>query len=315
MNSPASGTPSPPSLPAETLAAVRAFLDYLQAECGLAANTRSAYRRDLMQFLSFLNDSACRELRGIEPGGIESFLRSQKQSGKAVTSICRALAAIRMFCRFCVLERIIDVDPSAAIEPPRKWSNLPETLSDARVRVLLDAPDPLQDGQALRDRALLWMLYATGMRAAEAVTLKRRDVLGELGVIRVIGKGGKERIVPVAQSAIERVKEYLAAGAAAQPGRASGADEPLFLSRTGKQLAREDVFRIVRKYVRRAGLREHVSPHTLRHCFATELLSGGADLRSVQEMLGHADIATTQIYTHVDASRLKSIHQKFHPRA
>ena len=292
--------------------AVSEFLDYLRGECGLSDNTRLAYRRDLVNFGSFLFDSGCRSLKKITPRRIEEFLRSQKAAGKSVASIARYLAAVRMFCRFCVLGQLMQTDPSSAIEPPRKWSRLPTTLSGREVQVLLESPRPEDDLHWLRDRAMLILLYATGMRASELVGLKRTDVNFELGVVRVLGKGAKERIVPVADAALELIGAYLGA---VRPAPASArAEELLFLSRSGRPLCREDVFRTVRKYVRRAGLRGHVGPHTLRHCFATQLLTGGADLRSVQEMLGHADIATTQIYTHVDASRLKAIHKKFHPR-
>ena len=205
----------------------------------------------------------------------------------------------------------IECTPSAtsAIEPPRKWARLPGTLSHQAVRALLDAPNEREDAHWLRDRAILSLLYATGMRASELVSMKTADANVDLGVLRVIGKGNKERIVPVAAAALSRLQEYLRSS-----GRPAGENGPALRSRTGRPLRREDVFRLVRKYVRRAAIRGHVSPHTLRHCFATQMLAGGADLRSLQEMLGHADIATTQIYTHVDVSRLKAVHKKFHPR-
>jgi len=300
------------ALPAEMRSAVPQFLDYLQAECGLAGNTCRAYRRDLTAFGAFLAERDYSSLRQVTPALIEQFLRAQKAQEKSVASIARSLAAVRMFCRFCVLQRLMDADPSSAIEPPKKWSRLPTTLSDRDVRSLLEAPHPRQDRHWLRDRAMLAVLYATGVRAAELVGIRTGDVNFDLGVIRVLGKGGRERIVPVAAAALELIADYLRL---ARPAPAERDDEDvLFLSRSGRALARGDAFRIVRKYVRRAWLRGRIGPHTLRHCFATQLLTGGADLRSVQEMLGHADIATTQVYTHVDASRLKAIHKKFHPR-
>ena len=300
--------------------AVAEFLDYLQVECGLADNTRQAYRRDLFRFGAHLADSGCRSLSGITVRHVEEFLRSDKAAGRSVASIARALAAVRMFCRFCHSQRLLDSDPASAIEPPKKWSRLPTTLADEAVSVLLEAPTPEQDPYCLRDRAILAMLYATGMRASELAGLKRSAVNADLGIIRIIGKGGKERIIPVAQAALDLLGSYVEGARPGQNDRAClhdndlNSDQPLFLSRTGRPLGREDIFRIVRKYVRRAALRGRISPHTLRHCFATQLLAGGADLRSIQEMLGHADITTTQIYTHVDSSRLKAIHQKFHPR-
>jgi len=299
------------ALPARMLPAVAGFLDYLRAECGLAANTALAYRRDLMQFGAHLAETGCRRLGDVGPPMIEGFLGASAAAGRGPSSIARSLAAIRTFCRFCVMEGHLSRDPSGAIEPPKRWSRLPTTVGAEAVELLLDAPREDTDRHGQRDRAMLAMLYATGMRAAELAGLRPRDVNFDLGVIRVRGKGGAERIVPVAEVAADRLRRYLA-GDRRQAG--AGAEDPLFLSRTGRPLRREDVFRLVRKYVRRAALRGRISPHTLRHCFATQMLAGGADLRSVQEMLGHADITTTQIYTHVDVSRLKAVHKRFHPR-
>lgn len=322
---------SPLTLPAGGAERLGEFLDYLQVECGLANNTRLAYGRDLRYFLGFLHDERVGGLGDIGPRNIENFLRQTHRAGLSVASVARRLAAVRMFCRFMTLQRVLDRDVSSGIDSPRKWNRLPTILDDDSVRQLLDAPRSDQDTHAVRDRAILAMLYATGMRASELTGLAVSDVNMDLGVVRVLGKGNKERIIPAADRALERVKLYLGQSRRAMPaGQGGGKKErgkkerekkegekkggKLFLSRTGRRLARQDVYRIVRKYVRRASLRPGVSPHTLRHCFATQLLAGGADLRSVQEMLGHADIATTQIYTHVDANRLKAIHKRFHPR-
>ncbi len=293
------------------LSAVAGFLDYLEAECGLAANTCLAYRRDLVQFGAALADAGCPTLRQITPGRIEQFLRSAGAAGKAPASVARALAAVRMFCRFCVLEALLDDDPSGTVLPPKKWARLPVAPSDQAVGMLLAAPSLGEDAHWLRDRAILTLLYATGMRASELVGLKAGDVNFRLGVVRVLGKGNKERVVPVAEAALDRLREYLHQ---ARPLPPADDDTPLLLSRSGRGLRREDVFRLVRKYVRRAAIRGRVSPHTLRHSFATHMLAGGANLRTVQELLGHADIASTQIYTHVDLSRLKAVHKKYHPR-
>ena len=288
------------------------FLDYLQAECGLSVNTRKAYARDLRRFLAYLDGESLRELGRLRPGNIEGFLRADRAAGRSVSTVARALAAVKMFCRYLVIQGLFECDPSASMETLKKWHRLPNILTEDAVRTLLEAPNPAQDVHDIRDRAILTLLYATGMRASELAGLKLDDVNCNLGVVRVLGKGAKERIVPVADVAIELVRQYVREY---RPQLSAGGDEQaLMLSRTGRRLAREDVFRIVRKYVRRAALRGNVSPHTLRHCFATQLLAHGADLRSVQEMLGHADIATTQVYTHVDAARLKAIHKKFHPR-
>jgi len=301
------------SPPPEYDRALRGFLDYLQAECGLSTNTLRAYRRDLQRFFACLAGSRFRSLTGLRPADIEGFLRHLHREGLAASSAARALAAVRMFCRYLVIDGVLPSDVSDSVESPRKWTRLPTVLDNQTVQTLLKAPDPMQDPYALRDRAILALLYGTGMRASELTGLALSDFNFNLGVVRVLGKGSKERIVPVAERAFELLRQYL------QQQRPMLLRRPdtaaLLLSRTGRRLAREDIFRIVRKYVRRIAVRGKVSPHTLRHCFATHLLANGADLRSVQEMLGHANIATTQVYTHVDADRLKSIHKKFHPRA
>jgi len=288
---------------------LRSFLDYLQAECGLALNTRKAYRNDLRKFLAYLPEVGVRRLEDLSPRHIDHFLGWCRQRGLAANSASRALAAVRMFCRFLVLENVIPRDVASSVEAPKQWSRLPKVVDRDSLQRLLDAPDSERDALAARDRAILILLYATGLRASELASLKLSDLSETLGVLRVMGKGSKERIVPVAEPALAALRQYVAI----RRGGRDGAGE-LFLTRTGRPIRREDIFRLVRKYVRRAALRGGISPHTLRHCFATHLLACGADLRSVQEMLGHADIATTQIYTHVDASRLKNIHRQFHPR-
>ena len=310
-SNPIAGKPNGPltGMPTPLLAD---FLDYLQAECGLALNSRKAYQRDLRRFLGFLGLRGLGDLKDLTVGHIEGFLKHCKDDGLAVSSIGRGLAAVRMFCRYLVLQRVLASDVSDVVDTPKKWKYLPTVLDDSSVRLLLSGPQDDQDAFAIRDRALLTMLYATGMRASEIAGLKITDINFNVGVARVFGKGSKERIVPVAPVALEATQEYV--NRLRPEVDPSGQEDRLFLSRTGRPIPREDVFRIVRKYVQRMGLRGNVSPHTLRHCFATHLLSHGADLRSVQEMLGHADIATTQIYTHVDASRLKGIHKRFHPR-
>ncbi len=300
------------SLPPEAAGRLREFLDYLQSECGLSANTRQAYRRDLQHFFKHLVSTKLRHLADLAPVHVEGFLRYARSEGLAVSSIARALAAVRTFCRFLVGEGICKADPAVLIDSPKQWHRLPTILDHDGVMELLNSPDELQDTHAPRDRAILKLLYATGMRASEIAHLKSIDVNFNLAIVRVLGKGNKERIVPAATDALNAVGQY---SQHYRKALLKDAESPwLFLSRTGRQLAREDIFRIVRKYVRRASLRGNVTPHTLRHSFATQLLSRGADLRSVQEMLGHADIATTQIYTHVDAARLKAIHKQFHPR-
>jgi len=288
------------------------FLDYLQAECGLAPNTRKAYQADLRAFLGHVLTEGVDRCGSLKPSHVETFLAVLRGRGLAVSSAARTLAAVRMFCRYLVLTGVLGHDPTAGIEAPRQWHRLPTVLDDRAVRELLEGPQAGCDAHALRDKAILILLYASGMRASELAGLEIDSVHSQLGVARVMGKGAKERIVPVADAALQAIDTYR------RQCRPSLLQDPqerrLFLSRTGRPLCREDVFRVVRKYVRRVGLRGRISPHTLRHSFATQLLARGADLRSVQEMLGHADIATTQIYTHVDVSRLKAVHKKFHPR-
>jgi len=287
------------------------FLDYLRAECGLADNTCKAYRGDLRHFMRHLAAAGLTDLAELKPRHVQDFLAYARGEGLGASSAARATAAVRTFCRYLVAESHLESDPSAVMDPPKKWHRLPTVLDDPAVRSVIDAPDPDRDRYAHRDRAMLMMLYAAGLRASELAALRAEDVNFNLSVLRVIGKGHKERVVPMASAAVEAVRSYVAGGARFQPAQAGAT---LFASRTGRPLNREDVYRIVRKYVRRAALRGKISPHTFRHSFATQLLSRGADLRSVQEMLGHADIATTQIYTHVDAARLRAIHKKFHPR-
>jgi integrase/recombinase XerD len=288
------------------------FLDYLRAECGLAENTCLAYRRDIRRFLVHLSESGLTDPSALRPGHVAAFVRRLGGQGLGESSVARAVAAVRTFCRFLVAEGELPSDVSSVVEPPKKWHRLPAVLDDQAARSVLHAPEDGTDPFAARDRAMLSVLYACGLRASELADLRVEDVNFNVGVLRVTGKGGKQRVVPVATGTLETVRVYLHERVGHVP--AGGTGEALFLSRSGRALSRVDVHRIVRKYVRRAAVRGNVSPHTLRHSFATQLLAGGADLRSVQEMLGHADIATTQIYTHVDASRLKSIHRKYHPR-
>lgn len=301
------------SLPPDAASHLAGFLDYLQVECGLSNNTRKAYAGDLRHFFRHLAGVGLRDLSKLTADHLEGFGRYGRREGLSVASVARALAAVRTFCRYLVGERVLAADVGAIVDSPKKWHRLPTILNDEAVRDLISQPDDSQDVYALRDRAILTLLYAAGLRASELAGMKTTDVNFNLGVLRIMGKGSKERIVPVADEGLAAVRDYLDHGRGVPPVEALPG-QTLLLSRTGRPLGREDIFRIVRKYVRRAGIRGHVSPHTLRHSFATQLLARGADLRSVQEMLGHVDIATTQIYTHVDASRLKAIHKKFHPR-
>jgi len=285
------------------------FLDYLRIERALSPNTISAYRRDLEHLFQLYQTDAPRPLlEWLSPATIAKFLRVLTEQGLCEASIARHLAAVRMFCRYLVIVGHLPSSPAEVISQPKGWHRLPKTISKDRVQQLLAAPEgdtPL----ALRDRALLELAYATGMRAEELATVKTADINFSVGYLRCIGKGSRERIIPLGSRAAECVQHYIA------KGRPSPENSPktLFLSRQNLPISRIDVFRIVKKYARKAGLAGTLSPHTLRHSFATHLLAGGADLRSVQEMLGHVDVTTTQIYTHVDISHLKQVHKKFHP--
>ena len=287
------------------------FLDYLAVEAGLAENTRLAYGRDLTHFAMYCKAQHISTLGDIDAKLIYSYLRTLSQEKKAETTISRALAAVKMLLRFGVLTGLISEDFTAIIEGPKRWQRLPVVCNKQKVIDLLDTPTP-DDPFFLRDKALLEMLYATGMRASEVAGLKISALNFSIGYLRCLGKGNKERIIPLGKTAIEVTKLYLQD---LRPNlvKPAGGDF-LFLSRTGRGMTRVDIWRVVKKYARRAGLPRNMTVHTLRHCFASHLLSGGADLRSLQEMLGHVDIATTQIYTHVDQDRLRSIHKKYHPR-
>ena len=290
---------------------VKNFLSYLTVEAGLSENTILAYGRDLKDFLEHCKSSNIKHLSGIKPAIIQDYLRVLTKDQKSESSIKRALVAIRMLLRYSKLMGLIDDDFTAILEGPKIWQRLPGICSRRQVINLLDAPDPAEPFY-FRDKAMLELLYATGIRAGELAGLRISDLNLDIGYLRCLGKGNRERVVPVGKAAIEATAEYLEK---LRPRLAKPfSDNFLLLSRTGCPVSRIEVWRLVKKYAVRAGMPRNLTAHTLRHCFATHLLTGGADLRSVQEMLGHVDIATTQIYTHVDLERLREIHRKFHPR-
>ncbi|MBY0233072.1 MAG: site-specific tyrosine recombinase XerD [Gemmataceae bacterium] len=290
-----------------------AFAHYIRAERGLAENTRLAYGRDLERFASWaetggLADHLRPSLR--ELAGYVAHLREEAQL--APPSVARHLVALKVFYRFLKMEERTTQTAVELLASPTLWTRVPQVLSADNVNKLLMSPTAT-DRYYLRDRAVLEALYATGCRASEVAGLRMEDLELSSGFCRCMGKGGKQRIVPLGKIAVEALRAYLEKQRPALTR--SRADNPwLFVSRGGKRLARETVWTLVKKYVKRAGLPGKCSPHTLRHSFATHLLSGGADLRTVQELLGHASIRTTQRYTHIDRDRLKAIHQRFHPR-
>ena len=290
---------------------VKDFLNYLVVEAGLSDNTILAYGRDLICFLEYCKSNNISDLQQIKPALIQSYIQGLSQNQSSESSIKRYLAAIRMFLRFTKLVGLIDSDFTPILEGPKLWQKLPVICSKKQVIDLINAVCP-EEPFYLRDRAMLELLYATGLRASELAGLKTSDLNLDIGYLRCLGKGSRERVIPVGKAAIAATKQYLTE---LRPGLVkSFSADFLLLSRTGRPMSRIEIWRLIKKYAVRAGMPRNLTVHTLRHCFATHLLAGGADLRSVQEMLGHVDIATTQIYTHVDQERLRAIHKKFHPR-
>ena len=288
------------------------FLNYLSVERGLSSNTISSYRADLVRFVSFLEKHSVKSAGEIKKEDLMKYLLTLKDSGLSVNSISRNLAAIKTFYKFLVNEKYVKENVAGILESPKLWKKLPNVLSIDEVARLLGAPDN-RNWMGIRDRASLELLYATGMRVSELVNLKISNLNMDVGFIRCIGKGSKERIIPLGGKAKEAIKRYLDK---TRGKLAKGRDQEnsLFLTRLGKRMSRQSFWKMIKSYASRAGIKKDISPHILRHSFATHLLERGADLRIVQEMLGHADISTTQIYTHINKERLKSIHHKYHPR-
>jgi integrase/recombinase XerD len=289
------------------------FLGYLELERGLARNTLSSYRSDLLQFGAFLAERGLDASRA-RPRDVSDFLTAlaTDESSAATATIKRKAACLRSFYRHLRREGVLDVDPTAALSTPKRGGRLPLVLGRAEVARLLEQPKG-PEPTAFRDRALLELMYACGLRASEAVDLELSQLDLADGILRVRGKGSKERVVPVGRTALRSVKEYLVR---ARPKLVGGrAEQHLFVNFRGGLLTRQGLYKIVQKHARSAGLDSRMSPHTLRHTFATHLLAGGCDLRSLQEMLGHADVATTQVYTHLSNHHLKKVYFEAHPRA
>jgi integrase/recombinase XerD len=300
---------APPADPSQHLTG---FIHYLKAECGLSENTILAYRRDLTRFHAWYREHGPALLQLVDLGLLTRYLQDLHDHQFAATSMARHLVSLKMFFRYLVLESILPESVVELVNSPKLWQHLPKVLSPEKVDELIAAPSP-HDRLPLRDRALMALMYATGCRASEVCGITLRDIQLEEGYCRCVGKGNKERIVslnPVARAAVEA---YLKAE---RPSLVLHEDAtiPLLVSRTGKALSRITVWKLVKRYAARIGASREVSPHTLRHSFATHMLAGGAEIRALQELLGHASIRTTQIYTQVDHSRLKSIHEKCHPR-
>ncbi len=288
------------------------YFAFLSVEKGLRPNSLEAYRRDLVDFFSFLEEKNRRPDDPTIDGQITLFMVSLHDKGLGSRSIARKASALRGFFRFLVRERKLDTDPTAVLEAPRLGRPLPKVLSVAEMERILQQPD-LSQPIGLRDKAILELLYATGIRESELIAIEIGNLNRQAEFLSVIGKGGKERIVPVGRFALEAVSEYLSRG---RPKLVTDITlRTLFLNPFGKQLSRMGLWKIVRKYALMAGIARKVSPHVFRHSCATHMLEGGADILAVQEMLGHADIATTQIYTHLSPKDLIRIHNQAHPRA
>ncbi|MBW1828621.1 MAG: site-specific tyrosine recombinase XerD [Deltaproteobacteria bacterium] len=285
------------------------FINYLRIERGLAKNTVESYSRDLLRFSKFLED------QGVSPLGVSRDQIAQYITllGKdlAARSVARNISAIKSFFRFLVSEGRIEDNPARLIETPRTSLRLPEVLTQEEIERLLAQPNGIVS-RGRRDRAMLECLYATGLRVSELVNLKISNVNLEAGYLRTLGKGSKERLVPIGDTALEAIKDYLSDG---RPDFTKGRISPyVFLSSRCHPLSRQGFWKIIKKYGLKAGIKKRISPHSIRHSFATHLIGAGADLRSVQVMLGHEDISTTQIYTHVSREHLKKAHEKYHPR-
>ncbi|MFC5988043.1 site-specific tyrosine recombinase XerD [Marinicrinis lubricantis] len=293
---------------------LKQFIDYLSVEKGLAVNTLESYERDLSQFCSYM-----KETFGLDEAGevsklhITSYLLALRQKGKASSTVTRNVVSIRGFFQFLTLERFIEQDPAQHLESPKQDRRLPKSITIEEVEKLLAAPD-ISKPAGLRDKAMLELLYASGMRVSELMDLDVDNVNTGMGFVRCIGKGSKERIIPLGKICIDFLNRYLSAARPVltkkKPDEAS-----LFVNQAGGRMTRQGFWKIIKKYALQLGIRQEITPHTLRHSFATHLLENGADLRAVQEMLGHADISTTQIYTHVTKSKMKEIYDQTHPRA
>jgi integrase/recombinase XerD len=287
------------------------FSDFVALEQGLSPRTQEAYQRDLMRFAQYADAKGIAAPLDITARLLREYVYHLKDLGLSPASIRRNVSAVRTYFRFLVGDGLVVRDPSERLETPKRWRTLPDVLTVEEVQRLLAAPS-LDDRLVFRDRALLELAYGAGLRVSEWITLGVRDLLFEEGLVRVFGKGSKERLVPIGRSAIGAAAIYLRElRPKLEKGEGKGI---LFLNARGRPLTRMGAWKILRGHVERAGITKHVSPHTLRHSFATHLLEGGADLRAVQEMLGHVDIATTQIYTHVDREYLRQVHRSYHPR-
>ncbi|WP_427982552.1 site-specific tyrosine recombinase XerD [Agarivorans sp.] len=289
---------------------INRFIEQLWFEHGLAENTLSSYRNDLQQLLVFFNSQQI-QLEQAQTLDLQAFISQRYQQGQKPASAARQLSSLRRFYRFLIQQRLREDDPCALLAQPKLEKKLPGTLSEAEVEALLEQPD-LTDPIQHRDLAMLEVLYATGLRVTELVSLQIEQLSLRQGLVRVVGKGGKERLVPLGEQALDVLEGYLKQ---ARPQLLKQESDVLFPSLRGQQMTRQTFWHRIKHYAVLAGVKSHLSPHTLRHAFATHLLNHGADLRVVQMLLGHSDLSTTQIYTHVANERLRSVYHQHHPRA
>jgi len=291
---------------------INEFVTYLAVEKNRAANTIEAYMRDGRRFLLSSGYEGPESLARLTPMDITAYLKKLRESGMSGASVARNLAAVKGLFKYLASEGITGSNPAAPLESPKIWRKVPGVLSTQEVDRLLAAPR-LEQAGSIRDQAMLETLYATGLRVSELVNLKLNEINLEAGYITTLGKGSKERVAPLGEIAVDSIVRYKNE---ARPGLLKGkSSDFLFVTRLSKPMTRQGFWKTIKKYARIAGISKNITPHSLRHSFATHLLEGGADLRSVQEMLGHSDIATTQIYTHVAKKRIKEIYDKTHPRA
>ncbi len=289
------------------------YLSYLRVERGLSANTLASYRFDLTRYREFLASQSCERADRVTLELVSGFLQHLHANGRTPRTQARMLSAVRGFHRFLSSEGIVPTDPTELVDGPRKGRDLPDVLTIPEVDAILNQPNTLKP-LGIRDRAILETMYACGLRVSEVIGLRQSDLILDEGIVRVMGKGSKERIVPIGRSALEWIAAYRKQTRLTLAGKGRSHDV-LFLNGRGGRLSRTSIWNMVSKYASAAGIKKDVHPHTFRHSFATHLLEGGADLRVVQELLGHADISTTEIYTHIDREYLKEVHRTFHPRA
>jgi len=287
------------------------FCDALWLEDGLARNTLESYRRDLAQCAAWLERTSGKRLLEAGKADLLAYLAARVGAGARARTTARELSSLKRFFRYAVREGQVDADPTITVDAPKLPRSLPKSLTEAEVEALLDAPDVATD-LGLRDRAMLEVLYASGLRVSELVGLTAAQVSLDMGVVRVLGKGAKERLVPLGEEALDWVQRYV--GSARQALLAGRVSDTLFVTHRAEGMTRQAFWHLIRRHALAAGIAKPLSPHTLRHAFATHLLNHGADLRVVQMLLGHSDISTTQIYTHVARERLKQLHEKHHPR-